>query len=81
MEPISIVTVAAVTVGLVEVLKRTAGVDKVVEGRVEITALLISVVLGYFYGLDILSGILAGLSSMGLYDAGSESIAKVRSIL
>lgn len=68
MEPLTIVVLGAIVTGLVQVIKSTRGISGFVEGREQVLVLILSVGIGLAYGLDVLSGIIAGLSSMGLYD-------------
>lgn len=66
--------------GIVEVLKRTKGLA-FLDGRYEITALVIAVVIALVGNLGLVNGILIGLSSMGLYDGVSTGVEKVRTLL
>ena len=75
MEPLTIIAVSAVTTGLVEVVKRTRGFD-FLKDRYEITALVIALGISTLGGLDILSGIIAGLTSQGIYNTVAKPTIK-----
>lgn len=78
MEVLSVATLAAITTGLVEVLKRTRGVSRFIEGRYELVAIVVSLIIGLAGGLDWLSSLLAALSSMGLYNIADRGVEELK---
>ena len=74
---LSIITIAPITTALVEVIKRTKGLS-FLDGWYELLSLGIAVSLSIIGGLDILSGLVAGLAGMGLYDSVSKGITVVK---
>lgn len=77
---LNIVTIAPITTGLVEVIKRTP-ISKKLDGWYEVLSLVIAGLLAFLGGLDILSGVVAGLAGMGLYDTVSKSVEKAKEAL
>lgn len=75
---IEFIMIAPLTLGLLEVLKRSKKVNTLLEGYWEIVAIALSVVLALAGGLDVLSGVVAGLTSMGLYDATARGVEMMR---
>lgn len=67
----------ALTIGIVEAIKRTG---KIKSQYVPITAILVGILISGLINLDnlqwsvIITGIVAGLSSCGLWDLGSKTI-------
>ena len=80
MEPVTIAIASALASGITEVLKRTRGLN-FLDGRYEITAIVIAVVISVVGGLDILQGVIAGLTALGLYDVTTRGIEGAKKLM
>jgi len=76
----TLATLAAVTTGLVEVIKRTKFLG-FLDGNYPFVALILSVVIGFFTPLGILGGLVAGLMSQGLYSTVTQTGDTVKTML
>jgi hypothetical protein len=77
IQGLTIFTVSGIVTALVEALKRTKGLE-FLEGRYDIVAIVLAMIISLLGGLDVFSGLIAGLSAMGLYDATVQRITGER---
>lgn len=76
MQSITIVSVSMLVTGLIEVLKRTKGLS-FLEGRFDLVALILAIVISLAGGLDIVSGLIAGLTAQGFYDTVKKNAERI----
>lgn len=64
-----------ITIAIVEIIKRTEWIgDKLMP----LVSVVVGFVLGYFYGLEILSSLVVGLAASGLYDLGKPAVNEIK---
>ena len=72
--------VSAITAALVEVVKRSP-LSRFTSGWETFIALIVAVLISLSQGIDFISGVLAGLGSMGIYDITKVTTNKVREVM
>ena len=78
---ITLATVAAVTTGLVQIIKGTKGLAKLCQGREQLIALAAAMIISLAGGLTWFEGLIAGLMSMGIYSTAKLGVDEVRSLV
>lgn len=74
----NILVSGAITTAVVQILKQTPKVAKLLEGWEMITAFVIGTVIGFLTTGNILVGVISALTSMGIYDTSSVVVEKMR---